>query len=132
MNPIQVGQTVSETRRITPDDVRRFAELSGDHNPVHLDEEFARASRFGRPIAHGIFSAALISSLLATKLPGPGTVYLSQSLRFRLPVYIGDDITTTVVVTAVRDDKPIVTLQTYCDNQDGQRVVEGEAVVLRT
>ena len=132
MSAVRIGDSASERRRITAADIERFADLSGDHNPVHLDADFAATTRFGRPIAHGIFAATLISSVLATRLPGPGTIYLSQSLQFKLPVYIGDEITTTVVVTAVRDDKPIVTLSTVCQNQDGKRVVEGEAVVLLT
>ena len=107
-----------------------FADLVGDHNPVHLDEAFAATTRFGRRIAHGMLVAGLISTVLASDLPGPGTVYLSQTLQFKAPVYLGDTITVTVEVVKARGDKPIITLATVCTNQDGKPVIEGEAVVL--
>ena len=127
---LKVGDTDSLTKTITDDDIRAFADLTGDHNPVHLDDEFARGTRFGRRIAHGMLSAGLISSVLANKLPGSGTVYLSQTLTFVAPVFPGDSITARVTVTRVRDDKPIVTLETLCINQRGEPVIRGEAVVL--
>ncbi|MCA1558314.1 MAG: MaoC family dehydratase, partial [Acidobacteria bacterium] len=102
----------------------------GDNNPVHLDDEFAKTTRFGRRIAHGMLSAGLISAVLANKLPGTGTVYLSQSLTFVAPVYPGDTITARVTVTRVREDKPIVTLETICTNQRDEPIIRGEAVVL--
>jgi 3-hydroxybutyryl-CoA dehydratase len=107
-----------------------FADLVGDHNPVHLDEAFAATTRFGHRIAHGMLVAGLISSAIATDLPGPGIVYLSQSLRFKAPVYLGDTITVHIQVVKRREDKPIVTLATVCTNQEGTTVIEGEAVVL--
>jgi 3-hydroxybutyryl-CoA dehydratase len=110
--------------------IRGFAALTGDTNPVHLDDDYAAGSRFGRRIAHGMIAAGLISATLANDLPGPGTVYLSQSLKFKLPVYPDDTITATVEVVSVRPDKPIVTLSTVCTNQDDKVVLEGEAVVL--
>jgi 3-hydroxybutyryl-CoA dehydratase len=127
---LQVGDTDSLTKTITDDDIRTFADLTGDYNPVHLDDEFAKTTRFGRRIAHGMLSAGLISAVLANKLPGTGTVYLSQSLAFVAPVYPGDTITARVTVTRVREDKPIVTLETICTNQRDEPVIRGEAVVL--
>jgi 3-hydroxybutyryl-CoA dehydratase len=110
--------------------VRLFADLTGDTNPVHLDDTYAAGTRFGRRIAHGMIAAGLISATLANDLPGAGTVYLSQTLQFKAPVYPGDSITTTVEVKSVRPDKPIVTLATVCKNQNDIVVLEGEAVVL--
>jgi 3-hydroxybutyryl-CoA dehydratase len=127
---LKIGDTAFVTKTITDDDIRTFAALTGDHNPVHLDDEFARTTRFGRRIAHGMLSAGLISAVLANKLPGTGTVYLSQTLSFVAPVYPGDTITASVRVTRVREDKPIVTLETVCTNQRDEAVLRGEAVVL--
>ena len=126
----KVGDSAEMRKTIGEEDVRAFAELTGDRNPVHLDEEYAAGTRFGRRIAHGMLGASLISAVLANELPGRGTVYLSQTLRFTAPVFPGDTVTARVVVTHVREDKPVVTLETVCTNQRGERVVEGEAVVL--
>ena len=127
---LKVGDAAEMQKTIGDEEVRAFAELTGDHNPVHLDEEFAAQTRFGRRIAHGMLGASLISAVLANELPGRGTVYLSQTLKFTAPVFLGDTVTARVVVKAVREDKPVVTLDTFCTNQRGERVVEGEAVVL--
>ena len=127
---IQTGDQATLTRTITDEMVVAYADLIGDHNPVHLDEAFAATTRFGRRIAHGMLVAGLISTVIATDLPGPGSVYLSQTLQFKAPVYLGDTITVTVKAIKVRQDKPIVTLATTCTNQDGKTVIEGEAVVL--
>jgi len=123
------GASASRTCTITDEMIRAFADLTGDANPVHLDDAYAAGSRFGRRIAHGMIAAGMISATLAIDLPGPGTVYLGQSLNFKQPVYPGDTITATVEVLTVRPDKPIVTLATVCTNQDGAVVLEGEAVV---
>jgi 3-hydroxybutyryl-CoA dehydratase len=125
-----VGDAAEVSKTITDEDVRAFAELTGDRNPVHLDEEYAATTRFGRRIAHGMLGASLISTVLASELPGAGSVYLSQTLRFNAPVYLEDTVTARVTVKHVREDKPVVTLETVCVNQRGERVVEGEAVVL--
>jgi 3-hydroxybutyryl-CoA dehydratase len=125
-----VGDAAETSKTITDEDVRAFAELTGDRNPVHLDEEYASTTRFGRRIAHGMLGASLISTVLASELPGPGSVYLSQTLRFTAPVYLDDTVTARVTVKHVREDKPVVTFETVCTNQRGERVVEGEAVVL--
>lgn len=130
MSSLKPGDQASRTTTISDEMIRAFADLTGDHNPVHLDDAYAAGTRFGRRIAHGMIAAGLISATLANDLPGPGTVYLSQALQFRAPVYPGDTITTTVEVKNVRPDRPIVTLGTVCKNQDNVVVLEGEAVVL--
>ena len=130
MPSLNPGEKASRTTTITDEMIRTFAALTGDNNPVHLDDAYAATTRFGRRIAHGMIAAGLISAALANDLPGPGTVYLSQTLKFKAPVYPGDTITTTVEVKSVRPDKPIATLGTVCKNQDGGVVLEGEAVVL--
>jgi 3-hydroxybutyryl-CoA dehydratase len=127
---LQVGDSASLSKTITDADIKAFAELTGDHNPVHLDDSFAATTRFGRRIAHGMLSASLISSLLANKLPGQGTVYLSQTLKFVAPVFPDDTVTATVTVTKIREDRSIATLETSCSNQAGETVITGEAVVL--
>ena len=130
MPSLQPGDKASRTTPITDEMIRLFASLTGDTNPVHMDEDYAAGTRFGRRIAHGMIAAGLISATLANDLPGPGTVYLSQTLQFKAPVYPGDTITTTVEVKSVRPDKPIVTLITSCKNQSDAVVLTGEAVVL--
>ena len=130
MSTLKIGDNASRSLTISDDTIRAFAEVTGDTNPVHLDDDYAAGTRFGRRIAHGMIAAGLISATLANDLPGPGTVYLNQTLKFKLPVYPGDTVTATVEVLAVRPDKPIVTLVTVCTNQDDEVVLEGEAVVL--
>jgi 3-hydroxybutyryl-CoA dehydratase len=126
----KVGDTASVSKTITDNDIRGFAELVGDYNSMHLDDEYSRKTRFGRRIAHGMLSASLISTCIGTKLPGSGTVYLSQSFKFVAPVYPDDTVTARVTITNIREDKPIVTLETVCVNQRDELVVKGEAVVL--
>lgn len=127
---LKVGDTASISRKISDEDIRAFAELSGDCNPVHLDDAFARTTRFGRRIAHGMLGASLISTVLGTKLPGQGAIYLSQTLQFLAPVFPGDTVTATATVTKIKEGKPIVTLETVCENQRGETLIRGEAVVL--
>lgn len=129
---LKVGDTASLSKMITNEDIRAFADVTTDHNPVHLDEDFARESRFGRRVAHGMLSASLISAVLANQLPGSGTVYLSQTLQFVAPVFPGDTVTARVTVTKMREDKPIVTLETVCLNQNDETLIKGEAVVMMT
>jgi acyl dehydratase len=126
----KIGDTATITKKITQEDIHQFAELVGDLNPVHVDEEFAKKTRFGKPIAHGMWGASLISAVLGTKLPGPGTIYLSQTIKFLAPIFLGDTITARVEVINLRREKAIVTFHTVCENQDGKRMLEGEAVVL--
>ena len=125
-----VGDSAETTRTIAQADVDAFAAVTGDHNPVHVDEAFALQTRFGRRIAHGMLTASLISSVLANKLPGEGSVYLGQTLQFVAPVFPGDEVTARVTVKEVREDKPIVKLETICVNQRGEMVIRGEASVL--
>ena len=125
-----VGDSAEITKTITEADVQAFADLTGDHNPVHVDNAFAKTTRFGRTIAHGMLTASLISSVLANKLPGEGSVYLGQTLQFVAPVFPGDEITARVTVKQLREDKPIVKLETICVNQNGAIVIRGEATVL--
>lgn len=128
--PVSIGQRASFTKTITEADISLFAGVTGDLNPLHVDKEFAKRTRFGERIAHGFLTAGLISAVLGTRLPGPGSIYLSQSLTFQKPVKIGDTITATVEVTAYHKEKRIVTLETKCHNQDSVVVLSGEAVVL--
>jgi 3-hydroxybutyryl-CoA dehydratase len=127
---IQIGDTAWMSKRIQDADVRTFAEISGDRNPVHLDDTYAATTIFGKRIVHGALSSALISAVLGMLMPGPGTIYLSQTLNFRAPVYIDDEITAKVEVTSYRPEKRITTLKTTILNQDDKLIVEGEAVVI--
>ena len=124
-----VGTRAKRERTITDADIVRFAEVSGDHNPVHLDEEYAARSPFGRRIAHGFLTGSMISALIGMDLPGPGSIYLGQTMKFLAPVYIGDTVTVSVEVIGVREEKRILTLRTDATNQDGVLVLTGEAVV---
>jgi acyl dehydratase len=126
-----VGDSAEITRTIGQADIDAFASVTGDHNPVHVDEEFAKTTRFGKRIAHGMLTASLISAVLANKLPGEGSVYLGQTLKFVAPVFPGDEITARVTVKEIREDKPIMKLETICVNQRGEVVIRGEATVLK-
>lgn len=125
---LSLGQTASLGKTITEADILLFAAVSTDTNPVHINAEIAKASIFGERIAHGMLSAGLISAVLGTQLPGPGTIYMGQSLRFRGPVKIGDTVTATVEVTALDPAKKRATLKTTCAVA-GKLVIEGEAQV---
>ncbi len=126
----KVGDSAEITKTIEQSDINAFADVTGDHNPVHVDEEFAKTTRFGKRIAHGMLTASLISAVLANKLPGAGSVYLGQTLQFVAPVFPGDEITARVTVKEIREDKPIVKLETICVNQRDEIVIRGEATVL--
>ena len=128
----KVGDSAEITKTIEQSDINAFADVTGDHNPVHVDEEFAKTTRFGKRIAHGMLTASLISAVLANKLPGEGSVYLGQTLQFVAPVFPGDEITARVTVKEIREDKPIVKLETICMNQRDEIVIRGEATVLTT
>ena len=123
------GMTASLERKVAPDDVARLAEVTGDFNPLHFDAAFAATTVFGAPIAHGILSAGYISAVIGTRLPGPGTIYLSQRLRFRAPVRIGDTVTARVTVAAVDRARRRVRLDTAC-LVGGAVVLDGEALVV--
>jgi 3-hydroxybutyryl-CoA dehydratase len=127
---LEVGQSAEFAKTISDEDVMLFAKVSGDFNPVHVDEAAAANSRFGSRIAHGLLTAGLISAAIAGKLPGPGSVYLSQTLRFTAPVRIGETVTATVKVIEIVAAKRRVKLSTVCRNQKGETVVDGEALVM--
>ena len=127
---IKVGDTFSNTREVTDELIREFAELSGDHNRIHLDEEFARSTRFGQRIAHGMLSGAFISAVLGNEFSASKIVYLGQTMRFTAPTFIRDTITTTATVTRIREEKGIVTLSTECRKQTGEVTLTGESTVM--
>ena len=127
---IKVGDSASVTKTITDADIQTFGDLTGDHNPLHFDEEHARRTRFGKPIGHGMLTGSLFSPIIADQLPGEGAIYLSQSLKFVAPVFAGDTITATLTVKQVRQDKQIITLDGVAKNQKGEVVITGESVVL--
>jgi len=126
---LSVGQSAEITRVVGAGDIEAIAAVSGDVNPVHLDDVYAKATPFGGRIAHGMLSAAYISAVLGNRLPGPGAIYLSQSLRFRRPVKIGDPVTARVTVKALDAAKGHATLETVC-LVGGKTVVDGEALVM--
>lgn len=126
---LSVGRSASFAKTVTEADILLFAGVSGDTNPVHIDAEAAARSMFKERIAHGMLSASLISTVLGTRLPGPGTIYLAQTLKFRAPVRIGSTVTATAEVTALDPAKKRATLKTTC-TVEGKPVIEGEAVVM--
>lgn len=126
------GARVDLKHVFTLRDVEDFARLSGDHNPLHLDDAYAAGTRFGRRVVHGLLTAGLFSTLLSSRLPGEGTIYLSQSLEFKAPVYVGEEVVAEVQVISLHPVKPIATLRTVCRKADGTVVIEGQAVVMFT
>ena len=130
IHDLEVGQAAEFTKTISEADVYGFAGITGDFNPVHVDQVAAEASRFGGRIAHGMLTAALISTVIGMKLPGPGCIYMSQSLRFNAPVRFGDTITARAEVADINTEKNRITLATKCLNQDGDVVAEGESLVM--
>ena len=128
---IKVGDKATFSKTVSEADVVSFAQITGDSNPLHLDEAYAAKTRFKGRIAHGMLSASFISAALGTKLaPNATVVYLSQQLRFQRPVKIGDTVTATCEVTAVQPERRFVTVKTDCVNQAGEEIVTGEALVL--
>jgi len=127
---LRVGQRARYSKTLSEEDVTLFAVVSGDVNPVHLDADYAAGTPFRQRIAHGAWTGALISAALALELPGPGTIYLGQTLNFHAPVRIGDSIAIELEVTALGEDKPVVTLDCRAVNQEGRVVASGEARVL--
>ncbi len=125
----KIGDKAVSSRTYTSADVKQFAHLSGDKNPVHLDAEYASGTIFKQPIVHGMFVAAQISELAAGKLPGPGSVYLHQQLNFKAPVFHNEVITCEIEVTNVKEEKRIIELYTVCKNEQGKNVIEGIAVI---
>jgi 3-hydroxybutyryl-CoA dehydratase len=129
LEDLRVGQSAELARTVTEQDITAFAAVTGDVNPVHLDDAYARTTPFKGRIAHGMISAGHISAVLGTRLPGPGAIYVSQTLNFKRPVHIDDEVVSRVTVTAIDEKRRFVTLSTVCQVA-GKTVVEGEAVVM--
>jgi len=127
---LELGQAARLTRVVSRADIHTFADLCGDFNPVHLDENYAATSLFKAPIAHGMLTGSLISAVFGMKLPGAGAIYISQTLNFRGPVYIGDEITAEVEIADLYQAKNRVKFQCLCRNQDGKTVLSGEAILM--
>lgn len=130
INELVVGQRANYSKTLTEQDVILFAACSGDVNPVHLDKEYAATTPFGEPIGHGMWTGALVSAAIATCLPGPGSVYRSQSLSFKHPVKIGDTVTVTLIVSEIKERIKLVTLECEAHNQDGKLIAKGVAEVI--
>ena len=126
----EIGQTATIKKTLDKQTVEAFASVSEDYNPIHLDEDFAKTTQFERPIVHGMLASSLISGLLASKVPGAGSIYLGQSLKFVRPIFVGETVTAKVEVTSVRDDKPIAVISTQVLNTNGEVAVDGEATVM--
>jgi 3-hydroxybutyryl-CoA dehydratase len=127
---LSMGQSAEVIHTVTEDDIKTFGDLSGDYNPLHFDEEWAKTTMFKGRIAHGLLTAAFISTAIGMKLPGAGTIYLGQSMRFLAPVRIGDTITARVEIIELNDEKKRVTLKTTCKNQVGKVVLDGDAKIM--
>jgi 3-hydroxybutyryl-CoA dehydratase len=125
----RIGDCAEFTKVLSGDDVRRFADVTGDRNPMHLSREFAEKTRFKKPVVHGILTAGTISAAIGMKLPGPGCIYLSQTLEFKAPVFPGDEITARVEIVEVISQKRL-RFRTRCFNQNQVLVIDGEAVVV--
>jgi 3-hydroxybutyryl-CoA dehydratase len=125
---IEIGMKASYSQTITDSDIKAFAGLSGDHNPVHVDSEYAAKSRFGKRIAHGLMSAGFFSAIFGTRIPGPGCVYVSQNLNFLRPVYIDDTVTAEVEVTKIDQEKRRISFDTIC-RVKGKKVITGSAEI---
>ena len=129
IDELYVGQSASISRRFSTKEVEMFSDLCMDKNPVHLDEEYARNSVFGNRIVYGFLTASLFSGIIGSILPGNGSIYLNQNMNFRKPVYHNELLTATCTITNIREDKPIVTLETICRNEAGEIVVDGTALI---
>lgn len=126
---IPVGTTATEKITVTEDMIQKFAEVSGDYNPIHMDDEFAKTSRFGKRIAHGMLSGAFISRCLAN-FHGAGGIYLSQTLKFLHPIYIGDEISVTLTLRHVNQTRGMASIDTIVTNQKTEVCVKGEATIM--
>lgn len=130
IDELEIGQSASFTKTVTEADCYNYAGVSGDFNPAHINEAYAEKTFFKSRIAHGMLSAGFISAVLGTKLPGPGTIYMSQDLKFLKPVYFGDTITAECTVDEIIKEKNRVVLKTVCTNQKGEIVIDGKALVM--
>lgn len=126
---LSIGDSASLTRSFTDADVRTYADLSGDHNPVHLDEAFAAETQFKQRIVHGMLVGSLFTALVGEELPGRGSIYMTQNLNFKAPVYLDTPVTARVEITAFHPKKPIVTLKTTVVDEHQKLLVDGEAVM---
>jgi len=127
---LRIGSSASFSKTLTEEDLVLFAKVSGDLNPVHLDAEFAKGTMFKERIGHGMWTGAVISATLATVIPGPGTIYLSQDIKFKRPVKLNDEVTATLTVTEKKDKNKQVVLDCKVENQNGVVVAVGEAIVI--
>ncbi|MDK2943787.1 MAG: 3-hydroxybutyryl-CoA dehydratase [Mesotoga sp.] len=125
-----VGQSFSTRRRITAEMVDSFANLTGDRNPVHTDEEFARKSRFGRRIAHGMLSVGIISAILGNEFPGPGSIYMKQEVRFLKPIFLEEEVLITIEILEIKVEKKRLSVRTTVEKNNGELAVDGEALLL--
>src|SRR5439155_5422649 len=123
---LYVGQRARQTQTVTMRQIELYAEITGDRNPLHFDADFAKRTRFGRLVAQGGIAAGMLNALVAMDLPGPGTVFMSQTLKYLAPTYFGDTLTAEVEVLSLKPDKPVCQLRVTITNQDGTRVLEGE------
>ena len=130
MAELYIGQEAEASKCFTMEEVRQFAGLSGDDNPLHVDEEYAEKGRFGRCVVHGILVSGVISKVLGTQLPGAGSIYLEQNLSFRKPVYVGDTVTARIRITEIQPEKKIITLETNVYDQEEKCVILGTAKIL--
>lgn len=127
----KIGDFIEWKRAFTLEDVKKFAAISGDINPVHLNTDYAASTQFGRPIVHGILVSSLFSAIIASELPGPGSIYLHQSLDFKAPVFHNDLVLARVEITNMRLDKPIFELATTCSDENGNVLIVGKAIVIK-
>jgi 3-hydroxybutyryl-CoA dehydratase len=130
LDQLSVGQTYESKVTITEDMIKRFADATGDYNPIHLDEDYAKGTIFKTRVAHGMLQAGILSGILGMRFPGVGTIYLSQTMRFLKPVFIGDEITFSLKVLELIREKNRVRIETVCANQKGEGVLSGEALVM--
>ena len=124
---LRVGQSATRTKTVTDADLRAYADITGDLNPLHFDDAFAAGTRFGRRVAQGGIAAGMLNALVAMDLPGPGTVFMSQALTYHAPAYVGDTLTARVEVVALKPTKPVCQLKFEVVNQNGQRLLDAEA-----
>lgn len=127
----KIGDSIVWTKMFGYADVEKFAQISGDRNPVHLSAEYARNTPFGKPIVHGMLVASLFSAIIANELPGNGSIYLHQSLDFKSPVFHDQNVLIKVEILSIRKDKPIYELKTICTDTEGKVLIEGKAIVIK-
>ena len=127
---LEIGQRACQTKKFTKEEVLSFSKLTSDKNPIHFDEEYAANTRFKKTIVQGPMIVSLIGGILGSKLPGPGTIYISQETKFLKPLFIDEIVTAWVEVVKIREDKPIVTLKNWIEKENGEIVLEGQSVIL--